>query len=94
MDSKKKGSGLSAFTRKRNDLAETLKEEKVESQKKPDSRRTRGKGDVVALTVKLPRPEWERLHQLAAAEGLSLQAIILKGISKVYAEKGLPGLEK
>jgi hypothetical protein len=90
MDSKRKDSGLSAFTRKRSDLVKPPQEEKMESKKKEDSERTRGKGDLVALTVRLPRSEWERLHQLAVAEGMSLQAILLEGISKVYAEKGLP----
>lgn len=54
--------------------------------------RKRGKGDVVALTVRLSRAEWERVHQLAVAEGTSIQQLALKGLSKVFAEKGLPGI--
>jgi hypothetical protein len=52
--------------------------------------RKRAQGDTVALTVRLPRAEWARLHQLAVAEGVSLQALALSGLSKVFAEHGLP----
>ncbi|MBO2007055.1 hypothetical protein J4732_15465 [Serratia marcescens] len=54
--------------------------------------RGRGKGDVVALTVRLPRAEWERVHQLAVSEGVSIQSLAVDGLSKVFAEKGLPTL--
>lgn len=54
--------------------------------------RKRGKGEVVALTIRLSRAEWERVHQLAVAEGTSIQQLALKGLSKVFAEKGLPGI--
>jgi hypothetical protein len=52
--------------------------------------RKRAAGDTVALTVRLPRAEWARLHQLAVSEGVSLQALALSGLSKVFAEHGLP----
>ncbi len=51
--------------------------------------RERGKKDVVALTVRLPRPEWERLHKLAVSEGVSIQTLAVKGLSLVFREKGL-----
>lgn len=54
--------------------------------------RQRGKSDLVALTVRLPRGEWERLHQLAVAEGTSIQRLAVKGLSRVFEEKGLPGI--
>jgi 3-oxoacyl-ACP reductase-like protein len=54
--------------------------------------RQRGKSDTVALTVRLPRGEWERLHQLAVAEGTSIQRLAVKGLSRVFEEKGLPGM--
>jgi hypothetical protein len=44
------------------------------------------------LTVRLTRAEWERVHQLAVSEGTSIQQLALKGLSKVFAEKGLPGI--
>ena len=74
-----KSTGLAAFTRK-----STAKEKAVT--------RTRGKGDIVALTVRLTRSDWERLHQLALAEGTSIQQLALCGFSKLFAEKGLPGI--
>jgi hypothetical protein len=46
----------------------------------------------VALSVRLARADWERLHQLAVAEGVSLQEIIVRGLSQVFTSKGLPGI--
>jgi hypothetical protein len=59
----------------------------------PTARKRRGKGDVVALTVRLSQADWERLHQLALAEGTSIQQLALHGFSKLFAEKGLPGIK-
>jgi hypothetical protein len=55
--------------------------------------RERGKKDTVALTVRLPRAEWERLHRLAVSEGVSIQTIGVRGLSLVFREKGLPAIE-
>jgi hypothetical protein len=46
----------------------------------------------VSLSVRLTRDDWERLHQLAVAEGVSLQALIMRGLSQVFTSKGLPGI--
>lgn len=46
----------------------------------------RGKGDVVAFTVRLPRAEWERIHHLAVAEGVSVQAFVSGGVLKVFGQ--------
>lgn len=54
--------------------------------------RRRGQGETVALTVRLPRADWERLHQLAVSEGISIQQLAVMGLSKVFASKGLPGI--
>lgn len=51
-----------------------------------------GKGEVVALTVRLPRADGERLHQLAVAEGTSIQQLAVRGLSRIFTDKGLPGL--
>jgi hypothetical protein len=56
------------------------------------SGRKRGQGATVALSVRLARADWERLHQLAVAEGVSLQEIIVRGLSQVFTSKGLPGI--
>lgn len=56
--------------------------------------RRRGKGDIVALTFRLSRTDWERVHQFAVSEGTSIQQLAIKGLSRVFAEKGLPGIER
>jgi hypothetical protein len=52
-------------------------------------RRRRGQGETVALTVRLTRPQWEHMHQLALQEGTSLQDIAVEGIAGKFAERGL-----
>jgi hypothetical protein len=82
-----KPTGLAAFTQ-RNAPAPKKDEQK------PSARgRQRGRGASVALTVRLSRQDWERLHQLAASEGTSIQQLAVAGLSKVFAAKGLPGLK-
>ncbi len=82
-----KPTGLAAFTRNRG--AETVEA----SADKPATSRKRAQGETVALTVRLPRAEWVRLHQLAVAEGVSLQTLAVTGLSKVFAEHGLPPMQ-
>lgn len=79
-----KPTGLAAFTRNRGGTAA--------SSDAPSSKpgRKRAQGETVALTVRVSRAEWARLHQLAVAEGVSLQSLALTGLSKVFAEHGLP----
>lgn len=78
-----KTTGLAAFTKKTTETSVTSNVRSIET-------RRRGKGEVVSLTVRLPRAEWERVHQLAVAEGASIQALAVAGLSKIFAEKGLP----
>jgi len=80
-----KQTGLAAFTRKG-----AIDQEQGAAQPAETRPRGRGKGDVVALTVRLPRAEWERLHQLAVSEGASIQSLAVDGLSRIFAEKGLP----
>jgi len=56
------------------------------------SERTRGKGAFVGITLRLSREQWDRLHDLARAEGVSLNALALRGLSRLFAERGLPPL--
>lgn len=79
-----KPTGLAAFTRNRGVEAQLSGEPEI----RPSRRRAQG--ETVALTVRVPRSEWARLHQLAVAEGVSLQFLALTGLSKVFAEHGLP----
>jgi hypothetical protein len=82
-----KPTGLAAFTKTKGSSA--VKEDTPPAK----GARKRAQGETVALTVRIPRAEWARLHQLAVAEGVSLQALALSGLSKVFAEHGLPPIE-
>jgi hypothetical protein len=75
-----KPTGLAAFTSKTAPAAPA----RAKGVKK------RAEGDTVALTVRLPRSEWVRLHQLAISESVSLQTLAIRGFDKVFAEQGLP----
>lgn len=86
-----KQTGLAAFT-SRKTVAQPVAVIPVTAETTTTPERKRGKGEVVALTVRLSRAEWERVHQLAVAEGMSIQQLALRGLSKVFAEKGLPGI--
>lgn len=55
--------------------------------------RKRAQGETVALTVRVPRADWLRLHSLAAVEGVSLQSLGLLGLSRVLVEYGQPPIE-
>ena len=88
-----KPTGLAAFTRRRaaeSAPAAPAPAPAVPSKPAVPGSRKRAQGETVALTVRLSRADWARLHQLAVAEGVSLQALALDGLSKVFAEHGLP----
>lgn len=82
-----KPTGLSAFTRTAPAAAQAETEQAASSGKKT---RRRAQHETVALTVRISREDWKRLHHLAIAEGSSLQSLALDGLSKVFAEHGLP----
>ena len=84
--SKTKETGLAAFTKKQPEA------QAAPSVARNVETRRRGKGEIVSLTVRLPRAEWERVHQLAVSEGVSIQALAVAGLSKIFAERGLPEL--
>jgi hypothetical protein len=75
-----KPTGLAAFTRK----ADPKQEELARPPRK------RAQGDTVALTVRLSRADWMRLRQLADTEGVSIQALAVDGLSRVFLGHGLP----
>jgi hypothetical protein len=87
-----KATGLAAFTQKKLPQAENVPLE-GDAAAPPARRRRRGTHQVVALSVRLPRAGWERLHQLAISEGESIQTLAVRGLNKIFAEKGLPGIE-
>lgn len=83
----KKTTGLAQFTKQGNQA-----EKQPETQENKPREKQRGKGDVVALTVRLSRDDWQRVHQLALSEGVSLQRLAVDGLSKLFEEKGLKRL--
>jgi predicted HicB family RNase H-like nuclease len=54
--------------------------------------RTKAVGEKVALTLRLTREQWDKVHQLAHAEGVSLNQLALHALSTLLQERGLPGL--
>lgn len=86
-----KPTGLAAFSRKGAVTSQIVSTGDIAAS---SGERQRGKKEVVALTVRLQRAEWERLHQLAVSEGLSIQALAVRGLNRVFTEKGLPHLRK
>jgi hypothetical protein len=54
--------------------------------------RERAKKSVVAMSFRISRQDWERLHQLAMVEGVSINTLTLRGLSKLFEERGLPGM--
>ena len=82
-----KKTGLAQFTKQNNQS-----EPKSEAQEAKPREKQRGKGDVVALTVRLSRDDWQRVHQLALSEGVSIQRLAVDGLSKLFEEKGLKKL--
>lgn len=85
---KTKMTGLAAFTRKPK-IDDSI--DAVDRQAHPKTR-TRGKNESVALTVRLTRQQWERLHQLALSDGVSLQQLMLQGMGTLFRGRGLPAL--
>ncbi len=51
--------------------------------------RKRGQGSKVSIPVRLTRRQWERLHQVAIAEGDSLQTVIVGALRLMFQERGL-----
>lgn len=90
-----KKTGLAAFTRQKatENSGDTMTEAARPSVEIPTPRRKRGGGETVALTVKVRRSDWQRLRQLADAEGTTIQAMAEVGFSAVLGEHGLPPIE-
>ncbi len=51
--------------------------------------RKRGQGSKVSIPVRLTRRQWERLHQVAIADGDSLQTVIVRALKLMFQERGL-----
>lgn len=94
----KKPTGLSAFAVKRPDpvpspaVATDAGIAEPPAPTTSTGKRGRGQGATVALTIRLSRGDWQRLHSLAIAEGTSLQVLGERGFSRLLEEQGLPGV--
>jgi hypothetical protein len=54
--------------------------------------RIKAKGDVIHISLRLTHEQWERVTQLANAEGTSINRLAIYAFSKLFQEKGLPAL--
>ncbi len=77
---------------KLSDFTQQPAEKLSESLENQHARRRKIKGDVVGMTVRLTRADWERIHIFALSEGVSLQQLVFEGLSRLLTDKGLPGL--
>lgn len=57
-----------------------------------DATTPKGKSDIVACTVRLPRADWLKIQHLALDEGMSFQALAVAGLDAELKRRGLPGL--
>lgn len=58
----------------------------------PPRVRVRGQKQIVAMSFRISRHDWERLHLLAITDGVSINTLTLRGLSKLFEERGFPGL--
>jgi hypothetical protein len=64
----------------------------VQPQTKTKNPRERAQKSVVAMSFRISRMDWERLHQLAITEGVSINTLTLRGLSKLFEERGMQGV--
>ncbi len=89
--------GLASFTKRGQQAAPVEASPAVEatvaaaSAKQPHAR-ARAQKAVVAMSFRITRQDWERVHQLAITEGVSINTLTLRGLSKLFEERGLPGM--
>lgn len=80
-----KSSGLAAFSSKN----------AINEQPTPNPERiTRGKGDTVAITVRLTKSQWLTLRTFAMSQGETLQTVAVNGFNRELIAAGLPPLDK
>lgn len=92
-----KVTGLASFTKRgqQSAPAETVAEAAVVVASTVPTQphaRVRAQKAVVAMSFRITRQDWERVHQLAITEGVSINTLTLRGLSKLFEERGLPGM--
>jgi hypothetical protein len=85
-ESRKPKAGLAAFT------SAQAEESGANSVRVGEGERQRGKHAIVGLNIRFTREQWERVHQLAITEGVSIQRLVVRGLSRIFREKGLTPL--
>jgi hypothetical protein len=88
-----KPSALAAFSTKR---PAPVPEPQASPPEAPRAKRPKAKralGDTVALTVRVSKADWARLHQLAIARGETLQTLTIMGFSRLFEAEGLPPMK-
>jgi hypothetical protein len=56
-------------------------------------RRKKATGEIVHVTLRLTRTQWENAHKLSISEGSSINQLAIDGLNKLLEEKGLPSLD-
>jgi hypothetical protein len=51
-------------------------------------KRSKAIGEVVGITLRLTRHQWERVHKLSVKEGVSIQQLSIEGLSLIFKKKG------
>lgn len=92
MIAKKKSLGLAAFGAK-SQLPASAEQKDVNASVRNDVLTPKGKGDIIACTVRLPRSAWLKIQHLALDEGSSFQAIAVAGLDAELKRRGLPGMD-
>ena len=57
------------------------------------NRLTKGKGDTVALTVRLPKADWMTLRVFAMSQGESIQTVAVNAFNRELKAKGYEPLK-
>jgi hypothetical protein len=57
-----------------------------------ENRSRPGKGESVAITVRLSKADWMSLRQFAMSEGETLQTVAVNGFNRELLAKGYPPL--
>jgi hypothetical protein len=89
-----KSTGLASFARKKPaaEAAVAVEPAAPIAKAEPGSR-TRGKGEIVALSFRLTTRQWERLKELSIAERASIQQLVARGLDETFfAGRGLEKL--
>jgi hypothetical protein len=50
----------------------------------------RGAGDVVRLSVRVPKEEWKDMHRFAMANQTSITAVLIEGFKVLQLARGKP----